>query len=400
MIGVDELLALILAEVEPLRPIRHLIDLVIGSVLAGDLVAVDPLPPFTNSAMDGFAIRRVDRERVASFRVVDDLAAGHESDRQIAGGEAARIATGAMLPAGADAVVPIELATVRGDHVSFQGKSPPHGHVRAAGEDVAVGTILARSGDRLTPALACVAMAAGVRAAWVVPIPRVGIITTGDELVALNAPLALASVRDVNAAFLASAVAALGMAPVDLGRSPDNPDAIGAAISTRVGGLDAIVVAGGLGPGPRDVVVEAISRLGTARAFHVAMRPGKAFAFGQVRNLPIFGVPGNPGATLAAFHALVVPSLRALAGRPPHAPEVHAMLTTDVPNDGGRRTYLRVTLSWDGPTLMATPTGRHGSGLISDLAAADAFLVIPSDRSTARSGTALPILPLTPLGGF
>ena len=398
MIGVEELLSLLLSEVEPLPGISLPIAEPIGASLAGPLVAVDPIPPFANSAMDGYAVRRADLSTVDRFVVAADLPAGQPATRHLEFGQTAAIATGAALPHGADGVVPVEQAEREGDLVRLAGPIPDHGHVRPAGEDIAPGRVLAPSGSLLTGPLATLAAAAGISHATVVSIPRVGILTTGDELIPVYATLAAASVRDVNGPLIAHAVESIGLVAVNLGRAGDDAEDITNRLvsSTTV---DAIVVSGGLGRGDRDVVVEALARHGLVRAFEVAMRPGKPFAFGRSDGRPVYALPGNPGAAIAAFHALVAPALRVLSGRQAHGPGIRAVLTSPLANPSGRRHYVRATLAWDGPTLAATPTGRQGSGLVSDIVAADALVVIPETVVRAEPGDVYQIIPLKPIGG-
>lgn len=399
MIGVDELLAPILADMAPLPATT--VDVIdgVGCVLASDLVAIESLPPFANSAMDGFAVRRVDLARGAAFRLVDILPAGQPARRTIGEGEAASIATGGMLPDGADAVVPTEQAMVEGDLAVFHGSIPRHGHVRPAGEDVQTGALVAHAGEILTRRLATVAMATGARTVDVIPCPRVGILTTGDELVDLNARLTSGTIRDTNRALLAAGAEALGFQAVSIGRSRDDASQIADRV-TSADAVDIVLISGGLGKGARDVVVDAIARIGTVRAFEVAMRPGKPFAFGTVEGRPVFAVPGNPVAALAAFSVLVAPALRRLAGRVDERPGPSAKLTGDLSNTGGRRHLVRVRLEWVAGTLSATPVDRHGSGIISSLAAADGFLVIPETIEHARAGDVYDVIPFAPKEWF
>ena len=398
MIGVDELLDLLLGEVQPLPATSVRINDAVGSALAQPLVAVDPIPPFANSAMDGYAIRREDLATVDRFELVAHVPAGTAFDRRLMPGQTAAIATGGALPSGADAVVPIEQSERDGDRVRLAGPLPGHGHVRRSGEDTEPGRMLAAPGAVLTRPLAILSAAAGISHASVVPVPRVGILTTGDELVPVDAQLTPSAVRDVNGPLLANAVESMGILAVNLGRARDDVNQIADRLATPPA-LDAAIVSGGLGRGERDVVVDALARDGIVRAFQVAMRPGKPFAFGWVSGVPVFALPGNPGAALAAFHVLVAPCLRLLAGRAPYPPVMTARLGENVENRGGRHQLVRVRLYWEDSTLHAMPTRRSGSGLVSDLVTADALLCIPPSVESARAGEGFPIFPLKPLEG-
>ena len=398
MIGVDDLLELILTQARPLPVELLATGLSPRQVLAADLIAVDPVPPFDNSAMDGYAVRRTDLGHVEHFQVAGEVAAGQVTVRDVARGVAIAIATGAPLPKACDAVVPLEQAQRSGDLVRFVGQVPEHGHVRRAGEDVPSGAIVARAGASLDLRLVALAEAAGVSRARVRRRPSVAVLTTGDELIDPRADLGPGAVRDVNGLLLTDALRAMGVDSSFFGRFPDDPDRIATQLSARHL-ADAVVITGGLGGGRKDVVTAAVKQAGTVRAFDVAMRPGKDFAFGRVAGKPVYCLPGNPGAALAAFHALVAPALRVLSGRPPHPPTIQAVLTEPLSNAGGRRHYVRATLAWNGPTLAATPTGRQGSGLVSDIVAADGLLVVPEATKRVETGDVLEVLPLKSFGG-
>lgn len=411
MTDVDALLELVFAEVSPLPAVPASIVEATGRVLAADVVAVDPSPPFTNSAMDGYAVRRADLAGQdgsgTALRVVDDVPAGVSPARRLLVGEAASIATGGMVPPGADVVVPIEQTSRDGEFVMIEGALPDHGHFRPAGDDVRPGSVVGLAGQLVTDRLVALAMAVGVRTVHVVPRPRVGVLTTGDELLPLGAPLSAGKVRDVNGLLLRSALTGLGFATLDMATATDEVDELtgrldDAASAGRLDdapSVDAIVVAGGLGKGRRDVLTEAIGRSGTVRAFEVSMRPGKPIAFGQVGGVPIFGVPGNPVAAVVALHVIVAPALRRMAGRRRAARPV-ARITETIATGGGRRHYLRVRLAWMDGALVATPVGHRGSASVSSLAAADGLLEIPETIDAARAGESFGVIPFEPREGW
>ena len=397
MIGVDELLSLILADAEPFPPTTDLLPNTWGQVLAEDILAVTPLPPFANAAMDGYAVRRSDLERFSTIAIVADVAAGAAATQVIGPGAGVSISTGAPVPPELDTVVPIEHASFAGGEITVFATIPDHGHIRRAGEDVATGTPVARRGEVVTDPIIMLGQATGIPTARTFPRVRVRLLTVGDELVAVGTRFAPGRTQNVNNELLTGPIRACGCLVHGLASPPDDTARI--AVAFAEDDIDVFVTTGGLGPSAHDVVVDAISTAGTVRAFQVAMRPGKAFAFGQVHGRSVYALPGNPGAALAAFHALVAPALRILSGQPAHPTKIQAVLTGPVANAGGRRHYVRATLSWDGPTLAATPTGRQGSGLVSDIVAADALLVIHESVERAEAGDIVHILPLKPLGG-
>ena len=397
MVGVDELLSLVLADAAPRPPTKGLLHESRGQVLAQDIFAVNPLPWFANAAMDGFAVRRADLASYSSISIVDHIAAGMSNSRRFGDGQGVAISTGAALPPELDTVVPLEIATFAEGRITVRGDIPGHGHVRLAGEDVLVGSRVAERGAVLTDPLTTLALATGITHVAAYTQVRVHLVTVGDELVVVGTPIEQGFTQDFNNELLMTPISGCGCWVHGATFCPDDGREIAKVLGT--GGYDVIVTTGGLGPGARDVVADAIARAGTVRAFDVAMRPGKAFAFGRVGTARVYALPGNPGAALAAFHALVAPALRRLSGRPAHPPKIQAVLTEPIANTGGRRHFVRATLAWDGPTLAATPTGRQGSGLVSDIAAADALVVIHESVERAEPGDIVHILPLKPIGG-
>ena len=394
-------------------------DAALGRVLAEPVVAVTALPPWDNSAMDGYAIRSADvagatEEAPVSLRVIGEIPAGAAPDIAVGEGAALRIATGAPAPAGADAVVPVEQTTpvsadggrgTRGrdaagpvpDAILVHVAVPPGGSIRRAGSDLGRGTTVLRAGDLLTPP--AVALAAGVGSASVVVHrrPRVGILATGDEVRGPDEPLGPAGIPDANGPGLRALVAAAGGIPVDLGIARDALEDVAGRLRRAIDdGVEVIIVSGGVSVGPYDVVRTAFEQIGRVDLWRVAVQPGKPFAFGvgergtaDGRPVLLFGLPGNPVSSFVTFELFVRPALRRLAGhRRLLRPVDRALLTDAVRKSHGRRAFLRVVAERDGVgapvrdprgrvhVRLAGGAGGQGSHVLSALAEADALAVV------------------------
>ncbi|MEP6639476.1 MAG: gephyrin-like molybdotransferase Glp [Chloroflexota bacterium] len=397
----------------------------LGRVIAETVTAKVSLPPWPNSAMDGYAIRAVDTSAAtetepARLDVIGDIAAGAAPDVTVAPGTAVRIATGARLPDGADAVVPVEATTPldassrpgpRGRDAT--GPIPaaclvhesvrPGGSVRGRGTDLEAGAILAAPGAAVTAAMVTLVAGAGVDAVLVQRRPRIAVLATGDEVRAAGQPLGPAGIPDANGPGLRALVTASGGEPVDLGIASDDLDDVLARLRGGLdGGVDAIIVAGGVSVGPYDVVKTAIESIGRIDLWRVAVQPGKPFAFGTAARpgggarVLLFGLPGNPVSSAVTFELFVRPAIRRLAGR--HdvlRPVDRAVLGEAVEKSHGRRAFLRVEAERDDTgSVVRDERGRvrvhlaggQGSHVISTLAAADALAVIPESDDSLPAG--------------
>ena len=388
----------------------------LGRITAETVSARISLPPWPNSAMDGYAIRAADTAGASDdapieLRVVGDIAAGAEPDAILTPGTAARIATGARLPDGADAVVPVEATTPldaarrpgpRGRDAT--GPVPaaclvheviaPGGSVRAAGSDLMAGAVLVQSGSAMTAAAVTLVAGAGVEQLLVHRRPRIAVLATGDEIRAPGQPLGPAGIPDANGPGLRALVTASGGEAIDLGIATDDLDDVLARLRQGLAaGADALIVSGGVSVGPYDVVKTAIETIGRIDLWRVAVQPGKPFAFG-VADRPgggapvlLFGLPGNPVSSAVTFELFVRPAIRSLAGRLDlFRPVDRAVLGEAVTKSHGRRAFLRVEAERDDTgspvrdgrgRVLVHLAGGQGSHVISALAAADALAVIP-----------------------
>jgi len=413
LVPLAEAQALVTRACAPLPPLRWPLAVADGCVTAGQVVAVEAVPPFDNSAMDGYAVRSSDLAGAtdatpATLVVAGTVLAGQAPADAVTPGSCVRIMTGAVLPPGADAVVPVERTSTGSwspgadpeTEVSVAVSVAAGDHVRRAGEDVRPGDALVAAGTQLTPARLGLLAAAGRTTVRVHPRPRVGVFTTGDELVGPAWPLGPGQVRDSNRTLLLAALAADGFEPVDLGHVPDNEVALVRAVRQGAARCDALVTTGGVSMGAVDLVRVVLDRLGDLRWLAVAIKPAKPFAFGLVgpagHRVPVFGLPGNPVSAAVSYELLARPGLRRLAGfgddelvRPSEPAVVEGRLAR---RPDGKVHYHRV-VTWRGPdgVLRVRSAGGQGSHQLSALAAANALAVLP-DGDGADAGDVVDVL--------
>jgi molybdopterin molybdotransferase len=400
VIGVQQHLDRILATVKVIRPFEQGVLDAQGCVLAEDVAARGSLPGFTNSAMDGYAVRAQDvagasPDAPVFLPVVNDIAAGNTAPLSLAPGQTMRIMTGAPMPRGADAVVPVEATDGGVVRVQVTVPSVVGQHVREEGDDIHAGDVVLRRGTLLGPGQIALLAAAGLSRIRVVPRPRVVILSTGDELVEVGVSPSFGQIIDSNSVMLSAAVTAVGATPFRVGGVPDDARVLKDTLEGQLVRADAIVTTGGVSMGAFDTVKEVLSRVGTMQFDKVAMRPGMPQGFGVLGEgaVPVFTLPGNPVSALVSFHVFVAPALRALAGRPEpswppgYLPAVAAERFTSV---AGKMEFVRVVLDEDRARLA----GGQGSHMLGSLAAADALAVIPEDVVEVSPGDPLECLPL------
>ena len=360
-----------------------------GRVLAADVVAATDVPRFANSAMDGFAVRS--DASSGSLRVVDESRAGAPASRTLAPGEAIRISTGAAMPAGADAVVPLEQARESNDAVTLAGAVEPGQHVRRAGEDLRAGEVALPAGTVLDAAALGVAVGAGTAAVACAPRPRVTILCTGDELRPPGTSLGPGQIHNSNAPMLAALAQQAGVLVTSAEAVRDARDATEAALARALGEADVVVLSGGVSVGPHDHVKPALTALGVHERFwRVDLQPGKPTWFGTRDAQLVFGLPGNPVSAFVTFVLFARPALRALQGADPLPPRERAALAVDV-RRRGRTQALRVRLDGGDGTLRATPTGPQGSHVTASLLAADALAFVAPGEGVAPAGEQVPV---------
>ena len=394
---VDEHLATVLDLVQVLSPLDlGLLD-AHGCVLAEDVVAPAPLPGFDNSAMDGYAVRAADVGPGVVLPVVGDVAAGPASPLRVQPGLCVRIMTGAMVPAGADTVVPLEhtdggVAQVRFDRTAEEG-----GYVRRAGEDVQAGETVLEKGTSLGAAQLGLAAAVGRNRLLVRPRPRVVIVSTGSELVEPGAPLGPGQIPDSNSIALTAACLEAGAIAYRVGIVPDDPRTLLDTLEDQLVRADVIMTSGGVSVGAYDVVKEVLSRLGTVQFDKVAMQPGMPQGFGTLGPdaTPIFGLPGNPVSALVSFEAFVRPALRRMLGAEPlERPRVRAVTTEALRSSKGKRSFLRVHLEVRDGRYVVTPVSGPGSHLLAGMSRANALAVVPEGVERVAEGDPVTVMML------
>ncbi len=415
LLTLEQARARMLEDVLPLRAGSLPLAEALGRVLAEESVALLTLPPWDNSAMDGFAVRSHDvaaasADDPVTLRVVGEVAAGHEPEASVEPGTAMRVLTGGMLPPGADAVVKVEdtdappgvaelPATIAVRSAVARGKD-----IRLAGSDMRQGDRLLAPGTRINPRTISVLAAAGHARVNVHRLPRVGILSTGDELTAIGEPLGPASIADSNSESLAAQVTAAGAEPVRLGIAADDRETIRERVLQGILATDVLVVSGGVSVGAHDHVKEVFEEVGTLDLWRVAIQPGKPLAYGSAPRPDggyclLFGLPGNPVSSFVTFELFVRPVLRRLRGESGDQGRltVRARLAEAVSKSAQRRAFIRVRLEPDPDRaggLLARPSGAQGSHVLSALAQADGLAVIPEGPPSVSADTEVEVIRL------
>ena len=393
MLTYDQALAQILGRIAPLPPVVLPLPDALGCVLAEDIFAPQAVPPFDNSSMDGFAVRAADLATLpAALPVQGDIAAGALSLPDLVPGSALRIMTGAPIPPGADAVVPVEDTEESGLGVTFLHPVRLGQNIRRAGEDMASGSLVSESGSRIRPAEIGMAAVVGRAHLRAHPRPRVAILSTGDELVEPGQPLRSGQIYNSNAYALAAQVAEAGGVVTHRLHARDTAEALRDAFD-RAAGADVLITSGGVSVGDYDFVKDVFAERGSMDFWRVAIRPGKPVAFGRWEETVFFGLPGNPVSSMVTFELFVRPALRRLRGLTATArPTVTARLTEIASHTPGRQSYQRAVAVSEGGGYAVTPTSRQGSGMMHSMVQANALLVIPADVSVIPAGAAATVL--------
>ena len=406
-ISVDDALDYILKHFKPLEaeqvPLLDSLD----RVLAEDIVSHIDVPPFNNSAMDGYAVRAQDiasasGERATVLRVIGDVAAGYVASQAVGPGTAMRIMTGAPLPPGADTVVRFE-ETSEGVEVRGAGKDRETvailkamragDNVRPAGEDIHEGEVVLPKGTVVRPPEIGVLASVGKKDVLVYRRPRVAILATGDELVALDEQVGPGKIRNSNEYSNAAAVRKSGGIPIQLGIARDNiADLTGKIRAGIEAGADLFLTSAGVSVGDYDMVKDVLNSEGAMHFWQVKMKPGKPLAFGVLRGqderqVPLLGLPGNPVSAMISFEVFARPAILTMLGKTHFArPTVRAQLEESVENTAQRRNFIRVRVEKQDGRYLARSTGEQGSGILTSVSRANGLLVIPENVTLVRAG--------------
>ena len=390
MLTIEQALERCLAAALPVVSERLPLGQALGRVLASDVIAPIDLPPWDNSAMDGFAVRSSEATRGALLAAGETVAAGAVARNPLATGSAMRIMTGAPLPAGADAIVMLEDTTVEGAHVRVGVDVRQGEHVRRRGEDVHAGSTVLAAGDTLSAARIGLCAALGLVDVSCARRPTVAVVSTGDEIAAAGSPLGPGQIYSSNSAMLLALVATSGAVAVDAGVARDDREAIRATFE-RAAAADLIVTTGGVSVGDFDLVREVLGE--QIEFWKVRMKPGKPFAVGRFGGKPFFGLPGNPVSAFVNFHEFVRPVIRRSLGDPrPFLPVLDAVNDTEIKKGTGREELVRVALSWSDGELHARATTRgQGSHMLTSIAGAHGFALVAAERTLVAAGDTIAV---------
>ena len=391
----------VLQAVQQAAPVTVPLSDAYGLVLAENIVSFEEVPHFANSAVDGFAVRAQDVANIpTTLRVVDEIAAGGIPNVAVGPGETSRIMTGAPMPSGADAVVMVEDSTEgKTPHEVILSASVVVGQaVRPRGDDVRIGDMVFRVGDVLHPAAVGVLASINVPRVLAVPRLRVAVLSTGDELVDDGSPLALGQIRESNRTMLMGLVTQAGCVAVDYGIVRDNEEALEETLRTAAAECNAIVTSGGVSMGAYDVVKALLGRIAQMTWMQIAIKPAKPFAFGMLdaphgseahRQVPIFGLPGNPVSSLVSFELLARPALRKMMGHAPvQRPSLLAVADVNFLRKADGKIHFQrvVAKSHNDGRIHVAPVSQQGSHQLAASALANAVAVLPNGEGVAAGG--------------
>ncbi len=401
MIPLDDAQRFVLGLCSPLPPVELPLDDALGCVLSATVIATEEVPSFANSSMDGYAVRADDTSGApVRLAVIGSIMAGHSLGQTVGPGQAARIMTGAPVPPGADAVCMVEETETAADgrSVVIGRVLEPGDFVRQPGRDVAIGDVIAPAGTVLTPAHLGVLANQGAHGVGVHPRPRIGVLSTGDELFSGPGPLPPGKIRDANRRTLLALVRREGWEGVDLGIVGDDEAALVEVLSAGASTCDAILTSGGVSVGDLDLVRVVLEKLsaGKMRWMQVAIRPAKPFAFGVLADsaTPVFGLPGNPVSAMVSFELFVRPALRRMGGHHVlHRPIVSAIADVDLHRRvDGKLHLLRAQLALEDPdSWRVRTTGGQESHQLHAMAEANALILLP-DGPGAEAGEKVSVL--------
>ncbi len=400
---VQDALTAVLAGVSVLPSEQVTLFAALGRVLAEPVIARDSLPPFTNSSMDGYALQAADlvgatKNAPKNLRVIGEVAAGAVPAMQVTPGTAVRIMTGAPVPDGADAVVPVEDTNEpwRDEerplpaHISVSRQVKPGDYLRHPGEDIEAGQVVLAAGRPLRPQEVGVLASLGVQQVSVIRKPKVGILATGDELISIDEPLRPGKIRNSNGYTQAAQVMALGAEPISLGVAKDAASDVRRCLQQGLdAGVDLFISSAGVSVGAFDVVKTVLEAEGNVGFWRVRMRPGKPLAFGTYHGVPYLGLPGNPVSAMVSFERFARAAILKMAGHQRlDKPQIPVIIQESIMSDG-RESYIRAVVQRDGERYTAVTTGEQGSHMMTSLVKANALIIVPEGVVDLPAGSQL-----------
>jgi molybdopterin molybdotransferase len=397
MLSVEDYRDRVLAGISRLAAIELPLTAVEGCVLAENVAAAVSLPSFDNSSMDGYAVLASDLASASTaspvdLRVIDDVPAGGVSRTTVTRGTAIRIMTGAAMPDGADAVIPVELTDAGTTFVQIIGSVNPGAYIRRTGEDVRAGAVVLPAGTLIESRQIALLAACGHGTVRVFPQPRIAVIDTGSELVEPGEPLGPGMIHDANSFMLISAAREAGAQAYRVGPIPDDDAAFFDAIEDQLHRCDLILTSGGVSMGAYDTVKAVLSKLGTVHFMKVAMQPGMPQGYGRIEGTPIITLPGNPVSSYVSFELFVRPAIRKMRGLSTlQRATSTAVCLTAMDSPRGKRQFARARFVDGG--VEATGTGQ-GSHVLGGLADAEALIVIPEDTAHIDAGADVTVIDL------
>ena len=393
MISVEEALERILAEIMPLDAVQVPLAESLGHVLAQEVIAQEDMPPFANSAMDGFALLSKDSQprggQPPRLRVTGGVAAGYVADHAVTGGTAIRIMTGAPVPPGADAVIQVELTRSddpQSEWVEILEAVAPGNNIRPAGEDMQRGQTILERGSEIGPWEIGILATLGWATVPVVRRPHVAILGTGDEVIDVDEPLQPGKIRNSNSYLLEAAVRRAGAIPHRLGVARDTVESLREKF-TEAMQSDLIITSGGVSVGDFDLVKNIMTEQGAINFWRINMRPGKPVAFGHIGKVPLLGLPGNPVSAAVTFELFGRPVIRKMSGYTRLLrPQIEVLVEDGVSDRAMRRHYVRARVEWRDGRYVAHTTGNQGSNIMTSLLNANALVIVPEGGVEVRPG--------------
>jgi molybdopterin molybdotransferase len=393
MLSVEEALERILAEIRPLNVVQVPLSESCGLVLAEEVIAQEDIPPFANSAMDGFALLSKDSYphdgKPPRLRVTGGVAAGYVADHAVEEGTAMRVMTGAPIPPGADTVIQVELTRYDGPEstwVEILEEVPPGNNIRPAGEDMHRGQKVLARGSEIGPWEIGILATLGWATVPVVRRPRVAILGTGDEVIEVDEPLRPGKIRNSNSYLLEAAVRKAGAEPHRLGVARDTTESLREKFTEAVT-YDLILTSGGVSVGDFDLVKNIMQEQGQINFWRINMRPGKPVAFGHIGTVPLLGLPGNPVSSAVTFELFGRPVIRKMMGHTRLLkPQIDVVVEDGVSDQAMRRHYVRAYVEWRDGHFVAHTTGNQGSHILTSLLNANALVIVPEGGVEVHPG--------------